>query len=193
MIYGEWLDCGFCTGSPLPGPLTGSFRTHEVEPSTYSSRTKDKRSSTFCSWGTTFLWREMHSCGKGAEKSYALCLSMKVRYRETIQGRGRNVVLEREFRRSGDLRAGCCQSKEDSHVVILSKRVPGQRTGYAKLPGRSKEVYGAMEEEGMRMSVWAERWPKALSPKRLVERRMPLWNLSDSYTEKSVYGGGPVP
>ena len=46
MIYGGWggLDCGFCAGSPLPDSMTGSFRAHEVEPSTWSSRTKDKRS-----------------------------------------------------------------------------------------------------------------------------------------------------
>lgn len=46
MIWGggQWVNCGFRAGSPLPDPLTGSFRAHEVELSTWSSRTKDKRS-----------------------------------------------------------------------------------------------------------------------------------------------------
>lgn len=46
---------------------------------------------------------------------------------ENHVGWGRRVVLGRDFGRTGDLRAGCCQSEEDSHVVILRKRVSGQR------------------------------------------------------------------
>lgn len=41
---GDDMVVGFCVGFLLPDLLTGSFSAHEVEPSTWSSRTKDEES-----------------------------------------------------------------------------------------------------------------------------------------------------
>lgn len=79
---------------------------------------------------------------------------MKVRYRETMWGGGRSLLLVRELGRTNDLGAGCCQSEEDSQVAILRKRVPGER--HRSRTGPEAGVRGPVghwREQGMRMSM----------------------------------------
>lgn len=59
----------------------------------------------------------------------------------------------REFGRMGDLRAGCCQSEEDSHGVILRKSSWPKTQATQGPKAGAKGRVGQWREKGMRMSV----------------------------------------
>lgn len=60
----------------------------------------------------------------------------------------------REFRRTGDLRAGCCQSEEDSHCSYLKEEGSWPKTqAMQDSEARAEGCVGQWREEGMRVYV----------------------------------------